>query len=187
MNEHPAVGKRTLADEIREATGLNPARCYQCAKCSAGCPMAGEMTLRPHDVMRLVANDDRERLFADESIWLCLACETCTVRCPNTCDSARVIDALREIAVRCDPARAPKAIRAFHRAFLEEIRAGGRVFDLGLVVRFKLGGGPLFQDVLAAPGMLRRGKLGFRRRRIKGVEEIRRIFAACAPAPEEEA
>ena len=47
----------TLAAEIEDSTGINPATCYQCGKCSAGCPMASETRLRPHDVMRLVSLD----------------------------------------------------------------------------------------------------------------------------------
>jgi heterodisulfide reductase subunit C len=185
MSSHHPEKKHTLAAEIREVTGLNAAGCYQCGKCSAGCPMAGEMSLKPHDLMRLTQNDERARLFGDESIWLCLTCETCTARCPNECDSARVIDALRELALRHDPERAPREIRAFHQAFLDQIRAHGRVFELGLILQYKMTGGPLFQDALAAPGMLARGKLALSPRRIKGIAEIRRIFEACEPRPGE--
>lgn len=187
MSSHGTDKKRTLAEEVREATGLNAAKCYQCGKCSAGCPMAEEMTLKPHDMMRLVQNGERERLFEDGSIWLCLTCETCTARCPNECDSARIIDSLREIALKADPDLAPKSIRAFHRAFLDQIRSHGRVFELGLIIQHKMTGGPLFQDVFAAPGMLTRGKLALTPRNIKGIKEIRRIFDACEAASKEEA
>src|SRR5665647_675274 len=83
---HMSAPSRTLAADILEATGINAATCYQCGKCSAGCPMASESDLRPHNVMRLVMQDRREAALADESIWLCLTCETCSARCPNACD-----------------------------------------------------------------------------------------------------
>ena len=70
----------TLATEIEAATGINPATCYQCGKCSAGCPMASESDLRPHQVMRRVMYGARERALQDESIWLCLTCESCSAR-----------------------------------------------------------------------------------------------------------
>ena len=187
MSHHDSHKKRTLADDVRDETGLNAARCYQCGKCSAGCPMAEEMSLKPHDMMRLVANGERARLFEDGSMWLCLTCETCTARCPNECDSARIIECLRELALREDPEKAPKSIRAFHQAFLDQIRSYGRVFELGLIIQYKMTGGPLFQDALAAPGMLARGKLALSPRKIKGVKEIRRIFDACKAASKEEA
>ena len=90
-------GHGPLAEEVSRRTGLNPARCYQCGKCSAGCPMAEETTLRPHDVMRLVNSTSASSSWPRSRLWLCLTCETCTARCPNECDPARTIDALREI------------------------------------------------------------------------------------------
>ena len=82
-------GRMSLRSEMKERTGRNTSRCYQCGKCSAGCPMASETSLRPHDVMRLVNNDARERLLADESIWLCLAARTAATRPGRSTRSAR--------------------------------------------------------------------------------------------------
>ena len=179
----PAHATESLARTIRRVTGLNPACCYQCGKCSAGCPMAEE-SLRPHDVMRMVNQGEVDRLLEGPAIWLCLTCETCTSRCPNGCDPARVMDALRELAIQRDPTTAPKPIRAFHRAFLNQIKASGRIHEFGLVAAFKMTGGPLFQDVASAPGMVARGKLPLVPHRIAGVADVRRIFERCSD-PEE--
>ena len=178
----PAHGPLSLRAEMKERTGKNAARCYQCGKCSAGCPMAGETRLRPHDVMRLVNQGARDRLLADESIWLCLTCETCTERCPNGCDPARTMDALREMALETSPGAPPRAVLAFHRAFLDQVRWTGRSFELGLVADHKLRTGALLQDVATAPGLVARGKLGFVPHPIDGVKEVRRIFEACEEA-----
>lgn len=178
-SHHPA----TLAAHLRATTGINVAACYQCGKCSAGCPMAVETTLRPHDVMRLAGQERPERLFADASLFLCLTCEACSARCPNGCDPARVIDALREQAA----ARSPRPIAAFHRSFLDQVRVFGRSFELGLVMTYKLRTGALLQDAASAPGLLLRGKLPLVPHAIKGVADVRGIFARCARAAEEEA
>jgi len=165
-------------------TGLNPAKCYQCGKCSAGCPMATETTLRPHDVMRMVTRNQVERLRDADGMWLCLTCETCTARCPNGCDPARTMDALREIFQGNGEGRAPKPIRAFHKSFLDQVRSHGRLFEFGLILSYKLGGGPLFADVTTSPGVMARGKLGLAPHRVKGLQEIRRIFDACSAQEE---
>jgi heterodisulfide reductase subunit C len=143
--------------------------------------MAAETKLRPHDVMRLAATDRLDDLLAGESIWLCLTCETCTSRCPNRCDPARVMDALRELAV----ARAPRPIGAFHRSFLDQVERSGRMFELGLILQYKLRTGELLKDATAGPGMLSRGKLKLLPHAIDGVADVRRIFAACRAAGEE--
>lgn len=178
-----SVPSRTLAADILEATGINAATCYQCGKCSAGCPMASESDLRPHNVMRLVMQDRREAALADESIWLCLTCETCSARCPNACDPARIIDAVREMSFEAGVADMPRNVAAFHRAFLEQIRTNGRLHEMGMVIAYKLRSGDLIKDVTNVPGMLSRGKLSFRAERIEGVAEIKRIFEKCGVTP----
>ena len=180
-DSHPGThpGTPPLAETLRRVTGIEPARCYQCGKCSAGCPMAAETTLRPHDVMRLVNLDRADRVLADPSIWLCLTCETCTERCPNGCDPARVMDALREMALARHPDRVPRPLRSFHAAFLDQVHTTGRMFELGLVMRYKLKTGELLQDAATTPALLARGKLKLKPPRIAGVTDVRRIFAAC--------
>jgi heterodisulfide reductase subunit C len=178
-----SVSSLTLADDILVVTGINAATCYQCGKCSAGCPMASESELRPHNVMRLVMQDRRGAALADESIWLCLTCETCTARCPNACDPARVIDAVREMSIEAGADDMPRTIAAFHRAFLQQIRTNGRLHEMGMVMEYKLRSGDLVKDVTNAPAMLARGKLSLRPDRIEGVAEIKRIFEKCGVAP----
>jgi heterodisulfide reductase subunit C len=133
--------------------------------------------------MRRVMYGSRERALQDESIWLCLTCETCSARCPNGCDPARVIDALRELARESGQARMPRNIGAFHKAFLEQIRTNGRLHEMGLVMDYKLKTGDLMKDVTNAPGMFARGKLNLRADKIDGVNEIKRIFEQCGVTP----
>ncbi len=168
-----------LFSRIQEITGLDPARCYQCGKCSAGCPMSSEMDLKTHEIIRLVQLDIRERLLTSESLWVCLTCETCTTRCPNTFDPAAVIDALREIVLKEYPDSVPRRISAFHTAFLDQIWTHGRVFEFGLVASYKMRSGALLSDVDSVPGMMARGKLALAPSRIKGLRELRRVFDRC--------
>ena len=171
----------SLPQEIRRRTGINVATCYQCGKCSAGCPMAAEGDLRPHNVMRLAMTGRRADLMTDESIWLCLTCETCSARCPNGCDPARVIDAVREIAAESGVSPQQRNIRAFHKSFLEQVRLSGRLFEAGIKETYNMRSGTLFQDASSAPSMISRGKLHALPSRIKDTENVRRIFRLCEP------
>jgi heterodisulfide reductase subunit C len=172
--------KQPLSSLVKNVSGFDPSYCYQCGKCSAGCPMAGEMDLKTHEIIRLLQIDHRDRLFASDAIWMCLTCETCTTRCPNEFDPAAVIDALREMTLKESPGGIPSRIYGFHAAFLDQIRTHGRVFEFGLVASYKLRGGPLFADIESVPAMLRRGKLSLVPKRIKDIKSIRRIFNKCA-------
>lgn len=182
MSHHNQDHGQGLSEEVQRATGVNAAKCYQCGKCSAGCPMAPETSLRPHDVMRLVQRNARAKLLSDPSIWLCVSCETCATRCPNSCEPAKVIDALRAIAFIEVPDAAPRMIRSFHKAFLEQVRAKGRIHELSMAISFKLRSGALLADATAGPAMFRRQKLPLTPVRTRAIDEIRRIFDACEKA-----
>jgi len=184
VTRDPAGTTRESATErLLEEARASAARCYQCGKCSAGCPMGAEMSLQPHDIMRLVSRGRALEASAADSLWLCLTCETCSTRCPTAADPAAVIDALREIAVREGVADLPRAIAAFHRSFLDQLRATGRLYEAGFVLEYKLRSGALLQDAGNAPAMVRRGKLHALPQRMKGAREVRDIFARCGVRP----
>jgi heterodisulfide reductase subunit C len=174
-----------LTREVRSRTGLDPARCYQCGKCTAGCPMAAEMPTRIQQIMRKI-QQGREELLEDPSIWYCLSCEQCSGRCPQQVEPARMVDALRELAMERVPGSAPRRIGAFHKAFLEQIELNGRLYEFGLVIGYKLRSGALLDDVDTAPAMMARGKLALVPTRIEGLDDIARIFEACRERGHEE-
>jgi hypothetical protein len=53
-------------------------------------------------------------------------------------------------------------------------------------VQYKLHTGTLLQDVVATPGMMRRGKLNLVPHRTRDLADVRRIFAACAAVSEKD-
>ncbi|HUU90355.1 MAG TPA: 4Fe-4S dicluster domain-containing protein [Phycisphaerae bacterium] len=177
------TGQKTLADEVREATGVAVAECYQCGKCTAGCPMARYMDMGPSQIMRLVqigGEDARRRLLASTALWSCVGCLTCTQRCPKDLDPAAVIDAVREMANREGTIpHEQKRILKFHEAFLKTVEHTGRMSEVPLTGLYKMMSGDLLSDVLLAPVMFAKGKLPLVPRVIPGRKEIRRIFKAC--------
>lgn len=74
--------------------------CYQCGKCTAGCPVADHMDIVPNEMMRLVMLGDIEKLLSSKAIWLCTSCFQCGTRCPKGIEVHRVFEALRSIALR---------------------------------------------------------------------------------------
>ncbi len=166
-----------LIKEAERLSGSDPTSCMQCGMCTGGCPLAYEMDYSPRQILRLLQLGLIDEALSSRTIWLCLTCETCTARCPRDIDLAKVMNSLREMAITQKIKPAEKDILTFHRSFLELVKRGGRLFELGLVGLYKLRSRHLFQDVFLAPAMLRRGKLKFIPRRIKGQDKVARIFA----------
>ena len=163
MSVSIGLGTDSLAGWIQQKSGISVQRCYQCGKCSAGCPAASEMDLTPSVLLRLLqtktAEADRQVL-GSYTLWLCLACHTCSARCPMEVDLPKVMDALRSESLSRKLIH-PKAkdIVAFHTSFLNTIQRFGRLWEVGLIAEYKLRTFHFWQDVLIAPVMLRKGKL----------------------------
>lgn len=88
-----------FARRVEELSGQSPYRCYQCGKCSAGCPFAESMDLLPNQVLRLVQIGD-ERVLDAGAPWSCASCLACEVRCPRGVDIAKVMEAVRLLSLR---------------------------------------------------------------------------------------
>jgi heterodisulfide reductase subunit C len=89
-----------LLVEVEELSGQNLYACYQCGKCTAGCPLAFSMDILPHTIIRLMQLGQVERALSSKSPWHCAACLTCSSRCPKGVDLARVMEALRVLLIR---------------------------------------------------------------------------------------
>lgn len=111
--------------------------CFQCRKCSGGCPLTFAMDLLPHHVIRLALLGQEEQVFDSRTIWACSGCQTCSSRCPNGIDVAGVMDWLKEEALKRGRTIPDEEVAAFHRYFLESIRdTGGRVAETRLLRRY---------------------------------------------------
>lgn len=169
----------SITQKLARETGVAINRCYQCGKCSAGCPMASEMDLPPSVVIRhLQTNDDKliGKAVKSYSIWLCLSCETCLCRCPMEIETAKVMDFLRQEALRTKQVH-PKArkIVAFHKSFLSSVKNNGRLYEIGLVLKYKIASGDFLKDMILAPSMFLKGKLHLFPERIKRTGQLRKI------------
>ena len=166
--------------EIRMDTGVIINKCYQCGKCSAGCPLGTEMEYPPSLVMRMLQTEDPtnfDKLLKSMSIWLCVSCEMCLTRCPMEIDIPTLMDYLRQksIAAKKSNPSAYKII-AFHKSFLDSINYTGRLYEMGMVVDYKMRTGAMMQDVTVAPKMFVKGKLNPVPEFIKGRKKIATIF-----------
>ena len=157
-------------------SGLNIQDCYQCQKCSAGCPVAFAMDYKPNQVMQMVLLGMKERVLACKTIWVCASCYTCSTRCPNDIDIAGVMDWLRQSALREGIVPAEKEVPLFHAAFLDAIRSHGRVHELGMMARYKMKTGKFFDDFKLGWKMFTKGKLKLFPSGIKRKKEITELF-----------
>lgn len=169
-----------LSFELKEKTKVDVLQCYQCGKCSAGCPLSSEMDYPPNYIMRMLQTSDpdlEKRVLSSLTIWLCLSCEMCYSRCPMSIEIPKVMDFLRQQSIQNKSVnRGAKKIVAFHKAFLKSIEKTGRLHEIGLIAEYKYHVFDFLQDVTLAPAMFAKGKLHLFSEKIKDKKKMSTIF-----------
>lgn len=173
----PPQGKeRALLSRIEQEAGTSINLCYQCGKCSAGCPVGFAMDYTPRQVIRLLQLNLLDEALNAESIWLCASCDTCSARCPRGVDIAALMDTLRREALAQGKIR-DKKVAVFNEAFLDGVRNFGRTFETGLLLKHNLKTMQPFKDAQLGWPMMSRGKASVMPSKIKGRAQVKKIFA----------
>ncbi len=91
---------KLLKEQIERISGVDPRKCMKCGKCTASCPVAGEMEIKPHQFVSYVDRGDIEALQKTNSLWKCLSCFACVQRCPRDVKPGKLIEAVRLTVIR---------------------------------------------------------------------------------------
>ena len=166
------------AREIEGRFGAEVALCYQCKRCTAGCPAVDFMELRPHQLVRLVRLGAADRSISSEAIWNCVGCYTCTARCPQNVPVAELVYSLKNLALRegKTPRRAP--VPAFLRAFGSTVERHGRSREAEMLARYFLSTDPRAALKQAPVGLklMRQGRLPLWGHGVRGWKAVKRAL-----------
>ena len=172
-------GAPHFLEEAKRRSGEDLSLCYQCLKCTAGCPTAPYMDIRPNNIIRMIQMGMKEAVLGSSAIWLCVSCETCGTRCPNEIDIGVLMDALREMAIEEGVPAKEKNIHLLHEAFVQSIKRGGRVHEATMLIDYKLRSKDFMTDLIPGMMLFMKGKIPLFPSLIKGRQEIKRIFEKC--------
>lgn len=151
------------------------AACFQCGKCSNGCPVADMADLLPHRIVRLVQLGLKREPLGSEHIWYCTGCGTCTSRCPNEVPVAELMDQLKAEALQELGPLGDAKIAEFHVLFNKSVCKYGRQHELSTLRKLKTPREMLSQIKLGLK-LFKRGKLRLRASRIRDRKAVRELF-----------
>lgn len=167
-------GKDFVA-HVEAESGVDVKKCYQCGKCSAGCPVAFAMDFTPRQIIRMMQLGMKEEVLKSSTIWLCAHCETCYTRCPKSVEVAKLMETLKIEAKKAGNV-SEKNIDLFNDLFLQSVEKYGRVHEMGLIMNFNMKSGQPFKDAGMGPIMMQKGKIHIMPEKVKDTAAIKRIF-----------
>jgi len=89
---------RHLADTAEGEPALG---CMQCGLCAASCPLGEAMEFPPRKLILQARSGNLDRVLSSPALWMCVACYTCSHRCPRKIELADVLwPALRDRALQ---------------------------------------------------------------------------------------
>lgn len=192
----PEVAK-SLVKEVMERSGQNILSCYQCRRCAAGCPVGDETGVTPDRLIRMVLLGEREEALSNLLVWKCVACYTCGTRCPNSIQTARITETLKQMSkeAHLDPLR-PK-VASFHSAFMASAASGGRLSEIQLMRfyemealkdEFKRGGFKAVVDELKGQAdlgltMWKKKRMHLGSEKVKAMSEVKNLYKKSKEGP----
>lgn len=152
--------------------------CIQCGMCTGSCPTASRWDYPPRQAIAMVRAGLREELLSSNSMWFCASCYICTVRCPRDIKPTDIMHALEVIAIRDGLSTKRSRTPVMYKCFVDSAKSNGRVYELGMMLKFFLRTNP-FAALKMAPvglGLFLHKRLPLKPSRIKGRGELKAIL-----------
>ena len=172
----PDPGSREMIEGL---SGQKISACFQCQKCTNGCPITFAMNIPPHKIIHLLQFGQVDEVLRSDTIWVCASCETCTTRCPNGIDIAHLMDSLRQLSRRQGIKASQYSVPIFHSVFLSSIKRHGRVHETEMALTYYIeDAGWLGFLKLTGLGfaMFLKGKAKFMPSRVRALGNIKALF-----------
>lgn len=117
------VTSSTSADTLErivQDANVNTKDCYQCGKCSAGCPVAPLADMTPREVIRNLQLGLTKPVLESNMPWFCIGCGMCLARCPQGVDLPSLMTACKKEA-KAQGYTPIKEVDKFNTLFIEGI------------------------------------------------------------------
>jgi len=158
--------------------GENIYQCIQCGVCSGTCPAAGEMEYPPRKMIALIRAGMRDTVLASSSMWHCLSCYMCTVRCPRGVKPTELAHALEYLADKEGYRVKGTSTPAMYHSFVDSIHSNGRVHEFGMMLKYYLRTNPLAALKMTKVGLslFLHKRLPLMPKKVKGKEDLSRMI-----------
>ena len=164
----------TFRDQVLKThVGEKIPTCMQCGICAGSCPVSHEMDYTPRQLVRMVQLGLKKEVLSSNTIWICTACFSCSVRCPRGIHPTELMETLKPIAI------AEGIINKnakFDNVFSSVIKNNGRASEFLLISRYSMTEPGMIKQLPFGLEMMAKGKLPLSIDRMENTRELDAIF-----------
>lgn len=179
------LSKAFLTSVLSIPDGEKIKECIQCGTCSSSCPSAAAMEYSPREIIAALRAGMLDRVLTSNTVWLCVSCYSCTVRCPAGIPFTDVMYELKRLEAEKGLGKDTSAAK-MAKAFVETVDQHGRNVETKLLRKYFLGTNPLkaLVNIPLAMKLFFRGRLEILPGKIKDLDGLHRMMAAMVAIKE---
>ena len=126
------IADKALRDRYFEKyNGKEIEKCIQCGTCSGSCPLAAYMDFGPRQLFAMVREGDMSAVLNANTMWMCVSCYNCVVKCPRGISITDHMYSLKKMAIE-NGVKLP-SIRHLYQSFNAPIEKYGRITDMAVM------------------------------------------------------
>jgi heterodisulfide reductase subunit C len=176
-------------DEIAKTTeGAAVLSCIQCGTCSGTCCVASILEHSPRQIFAMIRAGMKDQVLQSTTPWMCASCYKCTVDCPAQIKITEIMYLLKRLAIKEGTHLSDSDAKRFFGIFLGFVRKYGRVYELGLMLKYMLFHHPL-QLIKQAPvglQMFKSGTLRLFPHKVQDPQKLKKIINRALACEQEE-
>ena len=169
---------QSFLDEVARIPGAEKiGECIQCGTCSGACPTGARWEYPPRKVIAMVRSGMRDEVLSSGSMWYCVSCYLCSVRCPRDIKPADIMHAIETIAVQ-EGYKPPSRTPVMYQSFVDSIKSDGRINEMKFMMKYFLKTNPFaaFKMIPVGLSMFTHGRFTLMPKKVKGRKEVQTIL-----------
>ncbi len=152
--------------------------CIQCGSCSGSCPSSGFMEHPPRQLFAMIRAGMKEEVLKSTTLWYCVSCYNCYVRCPKEIRITDIMYALKSMSMKNMMVNSKFKSPKFAQQFVETVRRFGRINEFSFMRGFYLKTN-IFDALKNTPFAIKlklRGRMPLLPKKVKKIDELNKII-----------